>query len=61
MKPIEMLQELQTWHEFTNAEMEKALSSKSNASFESFVRDWSKGVYDEDIQQAKFDFLNSLK
>ena len=61
MKPIEMLQELQTWLTFTNDEMEKALAAKSNPNFKSFVWQWGNGVYDEDINQAKSDFLNSLK
>ena len=61
MKPIDMLQELQTWHSFSNAEMENALASPSTPEFKSFVEDFKSGRYDEDIDMAKSHFLMTLK
>lgn len=53
MKPIDILQELQSWHSFSNEEMEKALASPSTPEFICFVQDFSKGVYDDDTQKFK--------
>lgn len=50
----DLMEELQTWHQFSPELMEKAkssnLSTKTNAKLRLLVRQWETGMYDDDME-----------